>query len=334
LQESYMSASDIVGSSEQRLSDAQEELAALEDPAPTASPEERDAVALRRTQLQERISDTTVRMTEAQSLLIPVAVSYGLRSCHLATDDAAEATCDGGRLERGSVMAAFYVTIAVAGLLAIFWSLVQVEYAWMLPLSNDSLWYSPIFAGALCFIFLPPFSLVAGYYRSAASYVVPPQGWFLDDRGRLILLTLLAAMTSVLVAAVSVRIGVSARAVMIAVAFIALCLLLAYSAGGWPWTIATIVVLAILWVWLWAKWEAAVMDFAIAVVVLWFPLVGLLILIPLEWVLGHQFEVDNWVTASLRLGALAVCAGQIARSRIGESQIRKAVAYGTVDRSL
>ena len=76
------------------------------------------------------------------------------------------------------------------------------------------------------------------------------------------------------------------------------------------------------------------MDFAIAVVVLWFPLVGLLILIPLEWVLGHQFEVDNWVTASLRLGALAVCAGQIARSRIGESQIRKAVAYGTVDRSL
>lgn len=321
--------SDEVRAADEKKREAAGELTRLRDPEPTAPREEQDAVRSRRAQLQAVIADTESTIKRVQPLLVPIAVSYGLRSCVLAVT---EAQCASGSLKRWWVMAVFGALLMCAILLAIYWALFQVQNSWILPIADERLWYLPVYAATMLSIVGPPFALIAGYYRQAAQYVVPPNGWFLNDHWRLAALVFLLGITSALVAAVSVRISMSVGTAMVGGAGVVSLLALLASRGWIGWLISIVILGAVVGALVGAGF--ALEDFALAAGILALPLVLVAPLALLEFAVRRGIGWEGWLTTLLRVAAYGVCVGQVRQSRRSEVQIRKAVALGTVRREL
>lgn len=311
---------------------AQEALELLADPDSAAPALEHEVVRARRAELQAEVRRTDVALAETRPLLVGIATSQGLTACELQDMRLDEASCANGALKRGWVMVAFLVTLAASLLAAAYWALLQLENSWILPYSNDRLWYSATYVVALGAIASGPFALIAAYYRRAARYPTPPEGWFLAHHQRVVCLLGLLVVAAALAAAVSVRVSARAITALIVSALVGGVVVLALSRGPVGWVLCALVVVGV--VEYLERSRDVALAFATAWLVLAAPLAPAISVFTIDYVLERFIGVDNLVTTILRTGTLGLLLGHLLVSRRVESQVRTAVALGTTARTL
>lgn len=121
----------------------------------------------------------------------------GLRGCYNSVSPGVERKCDGKDIASQQLIVWVVTTLVGCTLGLVLWMYAQVRDVWMLPFSSERLWYTPVYAVCISVILATPVAIVVGYYRRAATYVIPPSGWLFDSRGRLFCALLVLQLAAV-----------------------------------------------------------------------------------------------------------------------------------------